>query len=408
MLTYSVSQIGTLKQLKKLAKICLGKGPKLLRRQPLNSLAVEKECLVQAGCYAFPNATVYMNMAEFDSEFARHHTQHIYLDRIAQVSPIDLVRLEKATIHPGDYIVSTGDSVVEEQIPPLVDAGPAVLVNTPMRTEDVRHETVIVARFGAWTWGHWLGELLPKIALVEMAFPGRFSYAVPQPYGVPDWRNFRQSISAYGVASQRLVLLEPDRAYMLHRAWAVTSVWSDHVMHPAVAELMRDSVRAPPDKQGAPRVALLRRPSAGRVLENWDEISAILAAEGYKMIDIAELSFADQVGTFRNAEAVFSTLGSGLTGLIYSPIGVAVTSVAPILFGDRFFYALAAERRGRYADVRGPMVNPDPNIPNRGTFMLDQAHVAQALAAVKSGAIYCAYLFPVLLFNTFVFCNSLA
>jgi hypothetical protein len=383
MLTYSVSQIDTYRRLKRLAKRCLGKGPKLFRRQPLISLAFEKECLVQAGCYAFPNATVYMNMAEFDPEFALGHTQHIYLDRMAQVSPIDLVRLEKASIYPGTYVVSTGDSVVEEQIPPAVGAEPTVLVNIPMRAEDVSQETVIVARFGAFTWGHWVGELLPKIAVVETAFPGRFSYAVPQPFEGPDCRNFRQSISAYGVASQRLVLLEPDRAYTLRRAWAVTSVWSDRVMHPAVAELMRNSVRASPDQQGAAKVALLRRRSAARVLENWDEISVILAGEGYKMIDIAGMSFADQVQTFRNAEAVFSTLGSGLTGLIYSPLGVAVTSVAPALFGDWFFYALAADRRARYADVRGPIVNPDPNIPHRGSFTVYREHVAQALAAVK-------------------------
>jgi hypothetical protein len=380
---YSISQIDTFKQLQNLAKKCLGKGPKLFGRQPLSSLAVEKQCLVQAGHYGLPNATVYMNMAEFDPEFALHHTQRIYVDRIAQVSAIDLVRLEKATIYPGTYIVSTGNSVVEEQIPASIGAGPALLVNIPMRMEDVPEETVIVARFGAWTWGHWVGELLPKIAVVEMAFPGRFLYAVPQPRGGLDCRNFRQSISAYGVASERLVRLEPDRAYTLPRAWAVTSVWSDHIMHPAIAELMRQSVRAPADRQQAAKVALLRRRSAARVLENWDEIAIMLGAEGYKMIDIAEMSFADQVGTFRGAEAVFGTLGSGLTGLIYSPIGVAVTSVAPAIFGDRFFYALAADRHGRYADVRGPIVNSDPTVPHRGSFTVDRAHIAQALAAVK-------------------------
>jgi capsular polysaccharide biosynthesis protein len=115
-------------------------------------------------------------------------------------------------------------------------------------------------------------------------------------------------------------------------------------------------------------VALLRRRSAARVLENSDEISVILAAEGDKMIDIAGMSFADQVQTFRNAEAQFSTLGSGLTGLIYYPIGAAVTSVGPAL--DCFFYALAANRRARYADVRGPIVNPDPNIPHRGSTVI--------------------------------------
>ena len=92
---------------------------------------------------------------------------------------------------------------------------------------------------------------------------------------------------------------------------------------------------------------------------------------------------SDQVRTFHGAAAVFSTLGSGLTRLIYSPIGVAVTSVAPALFGDRFFYALVANRRGRYADVGGPIMTPDPYIPHRGSFTVDPIYLAQALATVE-------------------------
>ena len=40
---------------------------------------------------------------------------------------------------------------------------------------------MIVARYGFGTWGHWIGELLPKIVTVEAAFPGRFSFAIPRP-----------------------------------------------------------------------------------------------------------------------------------------------------------------------------------------------------------------------------------
>ena len=83
-----------------------------------------------------------------------------------------------------------------------------------------------------------------------------------------------------------------------------------------------------------------------------------------------------------SSRAVFGTLGSGLTGLIYAPVGVHVLSVAPHLFGDWFFYALVADRRGRYADVRGPIVTPDAKIPHRGSFSIDPDHVAAGLATL--------------------------
>jgi Glycosyltransferase 61 len=355
-----------------------------LKRRALNSLAIERLLLASGLDYSLPGSMVYMNMAEFDPAFALHYNRDIYSNRLAHVEPIDLVRLDTATLHPGDYIVSVGGDAVEEQIPPSFAAGDPVFINAAPRIKEVSKETVIVARYGAGTWGHWLGELLPKIVMVEAAFPDRFSFAVPQTYHARGWQNFRESISAYGVPPERLVPLEPNCAYTFLRPWAVTPIWSDHVMHPAAAELMRSQIRVPPAPEGARKIALIRQRTAARVLENWDDVSALLTGKGYAMIDIARLSFSDQVRAFRDAAAVFSTLGSGLTGLIYSPIGVAVTSVAPALFGDRFFYALVVNRQGRYADVRGPILSPDPHIPHRGSFTVDPIHLAQALVAVET------------------------
>jgi capsular polysaccharide biosynthesis protein len=361
-------------------------------RASLSSMAIERVRLARGVSYRMPSALAYSNMATFDEQFALHLARDVYSDRVAHVQPLDLVRLETATIYPeNEYVVSVGLVAIEEQSMPWAigrskpqnKEEAMVTVNTPKHREEILQDTVIIARFGAWTWGHWLGELLPKIVVIEAAFPNRFFFAVPQNYNAPEWQNFGHSIAAYGVPPQRLVLLQPDRAYVLNRAWALTSIWSDHAMHPAAAELMRTSLRTPAGSEGPGKVALLRNGADQRRLENWDEIAALLSGEGYAPVDIAQLSFVDQVRTFRNADALFGTLGSGLTGLIYSPVGVAVTSVAPALFGERFFYALVVDRRGRYADVRGPIVNPDPNIPHRGSFAIDRAHVAEALLALK-------------------------
>ena len=189
-----------------------------------------------------------------------------------------------------------------------------------------------------------------------------------------------QSISAYGIGGDRLLPLGVDRRYLLKQGWAVTSIWSDHLMHPTAPEIMRCSLRLLPRTTGSRRIALWRQKNAGRWLENWDDIAPVLARAKYDIVDIAGLDFVDQARTFSEADSVFSTLGSGLTGLIYSPAGVAVTSVAPALFEDRFFYALVVDRRGRYADVRGPIQKADPMIPHRGSFTIEPERVADALA----------------------------
>jgi hypothetical protein len=354
-----------------------------LPRSPLASLAVEHVRLAEAAEVRLPACAVYDNIDEFDPAFATHMRDDIYVERTARLASIDLVRLPSALVQPGiDYIVTVDGHLVEEQYPPYF--GPAE--QEPLKLErpvvEVPEETVIVARYGVWTWGHWLGELLPKLAMAEAAFPGRFHFAVPHTWGVPAWRALRESIAAYGVSPNRVLLLDPRSAYALKRAWAVTPIWSDHVMHPQAADTMRRRL-AGRSAEPTRKLALLRQHGAARQMVNWVRIADLLAAAGYEAVDIASLDFAGQVRCFREATHLFSTLGSGLSGLIYSPRGVRVTSVAPHIFGDRFFYALVADRHGRYADVRGPVVTPDPAIPHRGSFSIEPSRLLAALEALE-------------------------
>lgn len=349
---------------------------------PLDALAVSRINLAQPLQYIVPRSTVYENISEFDASFSENIIRHVYSDRSVNVQSIDLIQLETATVHArADFTVSVDTASILEQQPPWYGPTTENIMASPGPVEEVAQDAVIIARYGFWTWGHWLGELLPKLVLTERAFPGRFHYVVPDTGDFPQWRNFRDSIEAYGVSRSRLILIKPEIALKLRRPWAVTPVWSDRVMHPDAAEAMRSSLSGSPRRLGR-KIALFRQADSARTLVNWDQIATMLVARGYEIIDIAALPFATQVEAFREATAVFSTLGSGLTGLIYSPIGVRVLSVAPSLFGDWFFYALLAGRQGLYADVRGPIVTPDPAIPHRGAFRVDPDRVLLGLHAI--------------------------
>ena len=100
-------------------------------------------------------------------------------------------------------------------------------------------------------------------------------------------------------------------------------------------------------------VALLRRESTTRNLANVEEVCTYLQSRGWSIVDIALLDFLDQVTVFASAENIISVLGSGLTGLMYSPEGAKVVTLAPSNWGDLFFFSLMQERRVRLADIRG-------------------------------------------------------
>jgi len=146
----------------------------------------------------------------------------------------------------------------------------------------------------------------------------------------------------------------PGKPRILMDALIVTPIWSDHIPHPAPLDVMRGSVRLVPYRAGWEKIALMRRDWPTRAISNCDEVEQFLRAEGFTITDAAFLPFLDQVRMFQSARVVFGVLGSGLTGLIYSPNCVHVLVAGPASWGDRFFYALAQHRRGRWSEVRGP------------------------------------------------------
>ena len=62
------------------------------------------------------------------------------------------------------------------------------------------------------------------------------------------------------------------------------------------------------------------------------------------MVEIGGLSFAEQVATFAAAQTIVGVLGSGLSGMLYSPAGVRVLTLAPSRWSDLFFFALMQNR----------------------------------------------------------------
>jgi hypothetical protein len=347
-------------------------------------LASKKISLAPACSYPIDSALVFENVNEYNESFAAHLRNDVYCARQVNLKSIELVRLSQTHVFPAmEFMATSQNCGIVEQLPPsgLTQEQMAEL-ERPKAVEKVERETLIVARFGAGTWGHWLGELLPKVVMAEAAFPGRFAYAAPQSYFHESWKTFLQTFRAYGIPDDRLIPMQHDRVYGFENAWMMTPVWSDFIMHPTAMELMRCGVYSASIPDGNEKIALTRRRQDDRALANWDELAPLLAERGFKFVDIAEIDFLSQVHTFFNTRVIFSTLGSGLSGLIFAPPGIRVASVAPHLFGDRFFYAMMVDRRGKYADIRGDIVAPHQSIAHRSSFKITPERLEAGLSAL--------------------------
>jgi capsular polysaccharide biosynthesis protein len=356
----------------------------------LSALARHSESLLDPVTFSVPNAVVYTNIAAHNPSFAAHLTKDIYVARDCALTGISLVELPAgATVLGGQHFVLKVDrALVFEQYPVYFPNTPEHIdevLNAKLPVEEIAGEALLIARYGIFTWGHWLGELLPKAVLAEAAYPGRFTLVLPhqvladQSPNLP-WIRIKQSLAAYGIDERRVISVRPDRDYRFARLFAVTPVWSDHLMHPGAVELMRTAIRGQAALTRCRRMAIGRVSAYGRVLENHAEIEMLLRANDFAIHITGAMPFLEQVALFSHAELLFGVLGSDLTNLIYSPAGVKVITAAPAQFGDRFFYALVLARNGQQIDLRGPITLLNDDIAHKSMFRVDPAEVARAVA----------------------------
>lgn len=312
--------------------------------------------------YPVTSACVYTNLLETSGAFGIHMTKRIYPAQVCQVPAVTLGKVSSEAMLVADESLVIGHSAVSEQLAPQYHDDAAKLDALPFgqSVRRVEGESLLIARFGQATWGHWLGELLPKVVLAEHFFPGRFKYVVSaaivhNAHRPGLWKSIMDSLAAYGIGPDRLEPVLPQYNYTFSDLWAMSPIREDNIMfHPGAFEAMNHLNPAPSTGR---RVALLRTDSVKRGIDNQLAVLDLLATWGYQAVDIGKLEFIEQVRCCRQASHIVSVLGSGLSGLIYSPLGVKVASLAPARFGDRFFYTMVQNRLGRYADVRGPIVS---------------------------------------------------
>jgi hypothetical protein len=305
-----------------------------------------------------PNSCIATNLATVSGRFGQHLLDDVYPARTAVQGPVVMARLAPGTrlVGGGHFVVATNGALLAEQVLPGSDLQDLAKLMAAIRpTAEVPDDCLLVARWGIHTWGHWLGELLPRAAVIEARYPGRFRYAVPGPVvSEPSqvWPRIRESLAYFGIAESRLLALDSEQDYRFRALHVVDGVWSDHVPHPHVTECM---LRAAPHGADPAHKLYLRRSDAEiRSLVNAPAVEETFIDAGYTAVTIGTLPFSEQVRLFASSSHLGGVLGSNLTGLMFAPVGVNVVTLAPALFGDRFFYGLVQTRLGTMVDVRGP------------------------------------------------------
>jgi len=154
-------------------------------------------------------------------------------------------------------------------------------------------------------------------------------------------------------------------------------------LNPYMLRAYRDAIV--PSASTVRRKIFISRANANyRRLENEADVERLVAAYGYEIVRLEELTFAAQLRLFSEAKVVLSLHGAGLANIIYSPTSTHVVEIIDPSFPNPEYFDLATAMGHFYWMVKGsPVGEPRPGYHD---IRVDVSDLEQTLTQVSDKA----------------------
>ncbi|MBF0333770.1 MAG: glycosyltransferase family 61 protein [Alphaproteobacteria bacterium] len=265
----------------------------------------------------------------------------------AMVAPIN-VNGEQMPLEVKFYAAFEPDQIIDE---------PAVLVDSRWSE----------------TYFHWILETLPRLWYRD-ALPELADVPVIVP-GQPT-RFQRETLDALGVTRTIPFTGQAIRAKRLYFPTFMAPTSFSTEMMDWIKESLCRVFGLDPDAKPSRLIYASRRKARARHILNEAEIAPMLAARGFEVMCLEDLSLRDQVALFSQAKVVVAPNGSGTANFVFAPRGAALIDLVTLPNPHPIFWMMAKLKSCRYGrlpcqttqDGRADMVVD----AKRLTAMLDQ------------------------------------
>jgi hypothetical protein len=198
---------------------------------------------------------------------------------------------------------------------------------------------------------HWLAECVPSLAwLLSPDVPHDIKVAIPR--GAQSFKF--DTLALAGFPADRIVAYDGDYAYARELYFSpeiyrgIESWGAVAPLYDALAEAARRQATGP----GPARLYVSRRDSTRRSMTNEERLEDHLAAKGFTIAVLSNLSLAEKIALFQSAKVVVGAHGAGLTHVLFGTPGsvlLDIIPVSPIVYrGRRHFLKLSRIRRVHY------------------------------------------------------------
>lgn len=222
------------------------------------------------------------------------------------------------------------DSILLKDHLPLKDFFAPV---TQTRTMDDAGKSMLVAsNIFAHNYFHWTTQCMAAILLYRIAIKpsgGAIATAGLMPIMLEMLRLHGVEMDVMEIGPQQMAVITGGyHSNLLGHGFT-------HVPHPQIVRLLREPLgRITPSRAFGRKLYISRKDSAKRRLMNEDAVAQRLLARGFEILQLSDLSLADQMAAFRDAEVVVAPHGAGLTNLLYCDVARAPARVIELAQGN--------------------------------------------------------------------------
>lgn len=262
---------------------------------------------------------------------------------------------------PDEFIADVSDAWTsgDEMIFPIMLSRRLPRVTTTDET------VAVLSSHCSWSnFGHWLGDTLPRLHLLEKSGIHYDKIVVPYIYGYQ-----REALDLLGMDRAKMIV---DPALHLEARRLVVPTFPGLYGLPArwACDYLRERF-LPYVKPGTtPRRVMISRnkPGATRRLLNEDALYDALRPFGVERVFPEDLSFAEEVSLFHNAEIIVGPCGAGMVNLMWCKPGMPVIEIFSPRYVNAMNWMIANHADLNYAYSLGDGPSMSISAGDRGMF----------------------------------------